>query len=382
MQSKMERSKRSAGVFGKGLALLMVVSTMLSACTVAPGMRMPERAGDAMNGGVQAPQVPFDEINPALIRRLRDDAARSHESAGVELFTASKAYTLGVGDVLQIIVWDHPELAAAQGAQSAAQARPADAPTGFVVDQSGNVQFPYAGDVRAVGLDVEQFRARLVQQLSRVYRNPQVTVRVASFRAKQTYIDGEVRSPGAQSINDKPMTLLEAIGRAGGFSAQADQSRMVLVRDGVSHSLNLSDMLRYKQDPSRIVLKDGDLLRVQSRDESGVFVMGEINKPVTALPMRNGKLTLSDALSQGGSLNAASSDAAKVYVVRGATEHTPRVYRLDASSPVSMVLANQFELQPNDVVYVDSTGLARASRVLIQLLPAINAGLTGIVVAK
>jgi polysaccharide biosynthesis/export protein len=49
---------------------------------------------------------------------------------------------------------------------------------------------------------------------------------------------------------------------------------------------------------------------------------------------------------------------------------------------VSMVLANQFELHPKDVVYVDSTGLARFSRVLSQLLPAINAGLTAAIVTR
>jgi polysaccharide export outer membrane protein len=209
-----------------------------------------------------------------------------------------------------------------------------------------------------------------------VYREPQLTVRVTSYRARQVYLDGEVRTPGAQPINDIPMTLYEAVNRAGGFSASADQSRMVLVRNGVSHRLNLSQMLANQQDPSRIILKGGDVLRVQARDESGVFVMGEINKPATAIPMRNGRLTLSDALSQAGSLNMASSNAAKLYVIRGATEGQPHVYRLDASSPVAMLLANQFELEPQDVLYVDATGLARFSRILTQLLPAINAGLT------
>lgn len=382
MYLKMNGSGRGASALGKGLALVVAASAMLSGCSIAPGMRMENSATVPTGEQSEAMQVPVDVIDASVIRRLRDDASKRHASTATELYAASKAYTLGAGDVLQIVVWDHPELAVATGAQSTAQARPADAPMGFVVDQSGNVQFPYAGDVKAAGSDVAQFREQIVKQLSHVYRNPQVTVRIVSFRAKQMYLDGEVRSPGAQPINDKPMTLFEAISRAGGFSAQADQSRMVLVRDGVSYPLNLAEMLEYKQDPSRIVLKDGDFLRVQSRDDSGVFVMGEINKPATALPMKNGKLSLSDALSQAGSLNPASSDAAKVYVLRAAEEDAPHVYRLDASSPVSMLLANQFQLQPKDIVYVDSTGLARLSRILVQLLPAINAGLTGIVVTK
>jgi polysaccharide export outer membrane protein len=71
-----------------------------------------------------------------------------------------------------------------------------------------------------------------------------------------------------------------------------------------------------------------------------------------------------------------------MYVIRGALSGTPSVYHLDARSPVAMLLANQFELQPKDVVYVDATGLARFSRVLNQLLPMINTGLTAAVVGK
>lgn len=110
--------------------------------------------------------------------------------------------------------------------------------------------------------------------------------------------------------------------------------------------------------------------------------MGEVNRPVTALPMRNGRLTLSEALSQAGSLNATTADAAQLYVIRGSLDAKPHVYRLDASSPVAMVLANQFELEPKDIVYVDGNGLVRFSRVLSLLLPAVNAGLTAAVVTK
>lgn len=354
----------------------------LAGCGVAPGMHMDDTATVPVSAATEPLQVSVSDIDLALIRQLRDEAARKPMPTGAELFAPPRPYTLGAGDVLQIVVWDHPELAAAQGAQGAAQARAADAPLGFVVDEAGHIQFPYAGSIEVAGLSASEVHGQLVQRLSRVYREPQVTVRVASFRAKQVYVDGEVRTPGAQTLNDIPMTLYEAVSRAGGFSPAADQSRMVLVRRGVSHPIDLARLLVNQQDPARIVLEQGDMLRVQSRDESGVFVMGELNRPVTALPMKTGKLTLADALSQAGSLNASSADAAKLYVIRGARDNDPRVYRLDASSPVSMLLASQFDLLPSDVVYVDSTGLARVSRVLAQLLPAINAGLTAAVVTQ
>ncbi|NPT40338.1 sugar ABC transporter substrate-binding protein [Paraburkholderia sp. 1N] len=338
------------------------------------------------NGSEQVPpvemQIPISDINIALIQKMREAETQASTDQIHQLFGKSGPYTLGVGDVLQITVWDHPELTAAQGAQTQTNGHPYDPAAGFVIDNSGNVQIPYAGIVHVVGLRIDQAQQLVYASLVKAFVKPQVTVRVASFRAKQVYVDGEVHVPGGVPINDTPMTLYEAIGRAGGLNPTADQSRMILVRDGVSYRLNLSRILERDQNPSDILLKDGDLLRVPSRDDNGVFVMGEVNKPVTAIPMKSGKLTLSDALSQAGSLNTASADAAQLYVIRGSLGTAPQVFHLDAHSPVSMVLANQFELQPKDVVYVDGNGLVRISRVLSLLLPAINAGLTGAIVAK
>ncbi|RDK00796.1 polysaccharide biosynthesis/export family protein [Paraburkholderia lacunae] len=338
------------------------------------------------SGNSQSPptemQIPITDINVALTEKMRLENAQASAVQLRELVSKPEPYTLGVGDVLQVTVWDHPELATALGAQAQTNTRSYDPAQGFLIDENGNVQLPYAGSVHVAGLRVDQTQHAVYAALSNVFVRPQVTVRVASFRAKQVYVDGEVRAPGAIPINDVPMTLFEAINRAGDFSTTADQSRMILVRDGVSYRLNLSSMLTSDQNPSKILLKSGDLLRVVSRDDNGVFVMGEVNKPVTAVPMKSGKLTLSDAISQAGSLNSASADAAQLYVIRGSSDATPQVFHLDAHSPVAMVLANQFELQPKDVVYVDGNGLVRFGRVLSLLLPAINAGLTGAVLTK
>ncbi|WP_408339374.1 polysaccharide biosynthesis/export family protein [Paraburkholderia metrosideri] len=365
----------------------LLMSTLFSACAVAPGMRMstdaalPIKEADAVSPAEKL-QVPVTEIDLDLIKKLNTQAMQTSEVESRELIGKADAYVLGVGDVLQITVWDHPELASALGTQTQTNNRPNDPAQGFVIDNSGNIQFPYIGDLHVMGLSIAQTRLAVLKSLTKVFIKPQVTVRIASFRSQQVYVDGEIRTPGGVPINDIPMTLYEAINRSGGFNPTADQSRMVLVRNGISYPLNLSKILERGENPSDIILKGGDLLRVVSRDENGAYVMGEVNKPVTAFPMRTGKLTLSDALSQAGSLNTASADAAQLYVVRGTLGSSPKIFHLDARSPLSMVLANQFELQPKDIVYVDGNGLVRFNRVLSLLLPALNAGLTTAIVTK
>jgi polysaccharide export outer membrane protein len=369
------------------LLISVLMSAFLSACAVAPGMRMITPASlpvsdPAAQGASSEVQIPITDINVSLIREMNGASIDGSVDQTLKSSASAGPYTLGAGDVLQITVWDHPELAAATGAQTQTNNRPFDPVQGFVIDNNGDVQLPFSQNIHVAGLRIDQVQQKVYEQLSRVFVKPQITVRIASFRAKQIYVDGEVRTPGAVPINDIPMTLYEAINRAGGFSPTADQGRLILVRDGKSYPLDLTRMLDLDKNPSQIVLKNGDLLRVVSRDDNGVFVMGEVNKPVTAIPMRSGKLTLSDALSQAGSLNTASADAAQLYVIRGSLLSTPKVFHLDARSPVSMILATQFELQPKDVVYVDGNGLVRFSRVLSLLLPAINAGLTTAIVTK
>jgi polysaccharide export outer membrane protein len=365
---------------------ILVTFAMLSACSISPGMRMIQpptlpvsNTDDGKATGAE--QVPITDITLATVQQAQQTMVQGDANELAPLFGDAGPYKLGPGDVLQITVWDHPELAAALG-QPAASTRPSDAALGFLVDHEGNLQFPYVGTLHVAGDTAEQVQRKITADLSKVMVKPQVTVRVASFRASQVYIDGEVRAPGAQSINDIPMTLTEAINRAGGFSPNADQSHVVIVRDDKTYYINVAQMLHNNQNPSKIVLKNGDLLRIEGREDYGVYVMGEVNKPATVLPMRNGKLSLGEAVSQAGSMNQGTADAKSLYVIRGGPGIKPQVWHLDATSPVSMLLANQFELEPKDVVYVDSSGLVRFSRVLNLLLPLVNAGLTAAIVTK
>jgi polysaccharide export outer membrane protein len=341
-----------------------------------------DTGGDYSTEANTQQQIPITDINLTLLRKMNQAQATAPLSPQMlALFGKPTAYKVGPGDVLQIVVWDHPELAAALG-QPAQGVKATDAAPGFLIDENGDVQFPYAGNVHVAGKDVTTIQKELHRRLSNVYQKPEVTVRVASFRAQQVYVDGEVRTPGTQSVNDIPMSLTTAISLSGGLSPNADRSRVVLIRNGVPYQLNLDDLIKRGKNPSDIYMQPGDALRVASREDSGVYVMGEVNKPATILPMRNGSLTLSQAISDSGSFDSNTAAARQLFVIRNSTSETPEVYHLDATSPVSMVLANQFELQPKDVVYVGQGGLVRFNRVLNLLLPAINAAVTGAVLAK
>lgn len=370
------RAKRCA-------AIVLVCSTAVwgAGCTVVPGIRFPD--GSVQEPG-PAPTVPVEmtEIDAAVVNAQANSEAERNRQVAAELAGAPLMYRVGPADVLDVTVWDHPELAQALGAQPSAAARPADAPQGIVVDEDGYIQFPYVGRLKVSGLSTAEIQTRLRTALSEYFRAPQVTVRIASFRARQVFIDGEVHSPGIQQINDVPMALVDAIGRAGGFTSNADLGRLQLIRGSTKYVIDLADLIAHGENPNTMVLRGGDTLRVMARDESGAYVLGEVARPITAIPRQDGSLSLADALSQAGSFNASSSDPRQLYVVRGKNGGRAQVFHLDARSPVAMVMAARFRLKPDDVVYVAPTDLAVASRVLNQLLPAIDAGLTGAVLTK
>jgi polysaccharide export outer membrane protein len=196
-----------------------------------------------------------------------------------------------------------------------------------------------------------------------------VSVRVQSFRSRRVYVEGEVRTPGLQIFTDVPMTLAEAINRAGSINAGGDRSRVSLTRGERTYVLDLPMLQRFGYDASRIPMQSGDIVHVGTRDDTRVYVMGEIARP-SALLMRNGRLTLNEALGDAGGPELNTSQPGQIYVIRNSRGDVPEVFHLNAKNPVALALADRFELQPRDVVYIDPVPLVRWNRVISLILPA------------
>ena len=358
--------------------LTAILALALTGCATGIQFQGNERAG---GGSDAAP--PTEMITEELIAAEKQlHAVQSRQDLSALIVPNPPPYTIGRGDILSIVVWDHPELAAG-GMTAAAAAADNGAPTGnaapppgFVVDHQGRIQFPFAGLLPVEGLTEEQARALLTQKLAKYIANPNVTLRVQSYRSKRVYVDGEVKAPGLQAINDIPMTLLEALNRAGGLLPTADQSRIALERGDTRYSINLRELVQKGINPGSVMLAPGDVVRVHSRDESKVFVSGEVVSP-KALTMHNGRLTLNEALGETGGVSPLSGDARQIYVVRKTPERT-RVFQLDARTSGALAMAEAFELRPKDVVYVAASPLANWNRHLSLLFPGALTSAVGV----
>jgi len=355
---------------------------VLAGCAMAPGISFDEvLSAEARNASSSAtsmdaadvdrpPAGALKEISPELIRAERAGQARGVGEDVKNLFGAPSQYRIGPGDILNIVVWDHPELVL-QPAGSITTDAISGSPVsnGYNVSQNGEIQFPYVGSFAAGGLTEYEVRDGLTKRLSRYLESPKITVRIQSYRNGRVYVDGSVRTPGLQAVNDVPMTLPEAINRAGGLAPDADRSTIALSRGGKTTLINLPQMVQQGVNPNQIMLAAGDMVRVFSQDDAKVYVLGEVMRPA-AQPLRNGRMTLNQALGEAGGVSTTSGNPRQIYVVRAKGEGQPDIYHLDASSPVSYALAEGFELKARDVVYVDPAPLVRWSRVINLILPS------------
>ncbi|WP_230411514.1 polysaccharide biosynthesis/export family protein [Collimonas humicola] len=362
----------------KKTIVLLILSLALGGCALAPGMRFdPQGTVDASDPDSRPVIKP---ITLKLVQQERAERLRQAQASASyyqELLTQPEPYRIGVADVLSIIVWDHPELVVpnltytigASGAEISNVGLAAQTLPGYAVGSDGNVQFPYVGRFKAGGLTELEAQQQLVTLLKKYIRDPQITLRVIGYRSRKVYVDGEVRSAGVKPMTDVPMSLAEALNQAGGISPSGDPSRITLTRGARNYLISIPELAEHGISPSKLILQSEDSLRITPLADNQIVVAGEVRDP-RGVPLRsNGRLTLSDALSQVGGVLAETSDPSAIYVVRAAPEGTmPEVFHLDSKSPVGLALAENFELKAKDVVYVDAPGLVRFSRIMALFL--------------
>ena len=370
-----EPSRDCYGSRWKGLLLAFLSSLVLAACSLSPGAYMgsPDKVSESLQED-GAPAGALKPITPELIRSYAVTDTRMVRAEVEHLFGQAAPYRVGPGDILNIVVWNHPELALTPAGSSttAIVTGVNELGNGYNVGPDGNIQFPFTGLVQVAGLNEAQIRDRLAQRLSGYINSPQITVRVQAYRSGRIYVDGEVRNPGVLPITDIAMTLPEAINRAGGLTQDADRSSVTLTRDGTPTHIDLPQLTRSQIDPSNILLKNGDLLRVGSRQDSKVYLMGDVYLP-TAHVMHDGNVTLAQALGEAGGVNPQSGNPHQVYVIRRGPNGEPELFHLDAGRPAAYVLAADFPLKPRDIVFVDPAPVVRWNRVISNLLPSYDA---------
>jgi polysaccharide export outer membrane protein len=155
---------------------------------------------------------------------------------------------LGIGDTVDVDVYRH-----------------ADLKRSLRIDENGKIDYPLIGNIQVAGLSVTTFKNKLRDELSKFIVDPQVTVAIRGMHAQKVYVLGEVTKPGIFTI-EEPMTALEAISQAGGFTTDAKDQSVMLIRGDKTNpqlvKLDLESVLKKANLGENIELRGGDVLYV------------------------------------------------------------------------------------------------------------------------
>jgi polysaccharide export outer membrane protein len=162
-------------------------------------------------------------------------------------------YHLAAGDKLRIDVYKDAQLS------QSVQVRP-----------DGKITLPLVGDVAAAGRTPLELRDAISGVLKDYITNPVVTVIVVEATAPPVpvvYITGEVNKPGALSLTIGPMSVLQALAMAGGFTDFANRKDIRILRKGKDGmetlKFNYKDALNEGNKREPLLLQAGDTVIVK-----------------------------------------------------------------------------------------------------------------------
>jgi len=252
--------------------------------------------------------------------------------------SAPSSYIIGPPDVLQINVFDQPDLGGH-----------------FTVEADGTINFPLVGRIKAGGLNVRQFEDELKKRLADGFlRNPQLTVGVEQFRSQRIFILGEVRSPGTYALTGQ-MRFIEALARAGSALPSASGEALVVRakspqavtgpilpgQDNAAAAEVITVNLREVQTGAlsqNIELHDGDTIFLPQAES--IYVFGEVKNP-GSYGIRPGTSILQALSLAGGTTQFAALNRIKIVRMVGGKRKELKVGLADFVKPGDTIIVPQ-----------------------------------------
>jgi len=264
--------------------------------------------------------------------------------------TAPKDYLIGIGDVLTVSVWAHPELA-----------------RDVEVDRNGNIQLPPVGEIKAAGLTSRALSDRIADRLATYLRQGSATVDVIvkEYVSMGVFVSGAVVRPGRYGAAVLP-GLYDIINLAGGALVNGDLSRVTIIRrrgNGPRQlTVDVASAMRDGTEMNLPELRPGDTVIVPTSislvggagNGQGCGVLGAVRQ--AGLYPVGPDEDLWEALAlAGGPTNEGNLANVRVLTT---DSHGPGVVLVNLQETLQHGNKRPYMVKPGDIIFVDQRGVS------------------------
>ncbi len=183
--------------------------------------------------------------------------------------TGEREYYIDVGDVLDISVWQIPDLSKSE----------------VIVRPDGKISYPLIGDIRTQGLTLTAVDNIITEKLKTYVKAPEVSIMIRRFgeQANKIVILGEIFGPGVYKFSGPP-TITEVIASAGGYTKYAVLNSIMVIRGDVRSNpevtrVNFAQIIKSGRLSENISLKPNDIIYVPKSFIGNINAFLEIFQP-------------------------------------------------------------------------------------------------------
>ncbi len=380
--------------------MAVALSGVLAGCS-----SIPTSGPSASQIGKAAAQVGSDGIQ---VVDVTNDIARQlyaeRESGTFSTLLGSQAafnQRLGIGDTVQISIWEAPPatlFGASGGRDDAKGAGSGAAPVTVLPEQmingDGAINVPFVGQVKAVGLSPLQLQNAIVGRLKNIAHDPQVLVRLSNNATSYVTVVGDVANSSRLPLTAHGERVLDILAESGGVKQPVDKMTIQVTRGDRVVSMPLQAVIR---DPRQNVpLHAGDVVTALFQPYS-FMAMGATGKN-DEIGFEAQGITLAQAIARSGGLQDSRSDAQGVFIFRledakalpwlnkpvktTADGKVPVVYRVNLRDPNAFFVAQNFMMDNKDILYVSNAPVAELQKFVNVVFSVAYPVLTGYQVTR
>jgi polysaccharide biosynthesis/export protein len=365
----------------------------LSACSSlpqsGPSTKSIQQEYDKAPNGIQ-----LIEVTPQIVRTL-SLAKQSQGFSGAfgSSATSSQETLVGVGDILEVTIWEAPPATlynsadlSGRGAVVGGGSRSTTLPE-QTVGAEGKINVPFTGQILVNGRTSNQIEALIVDRLKGKANQPQVLVRILRNNSSAATVVGEVTTNLRFPLTARGEKLLDALAAAGGSKQAVNKTTVQITRGTTTVAMSLDSVIRDAQH--NIKLLSGDIITAAYQPLS-FTALGATGKN-DELNFEAQGITLAQALARAGGLQDARADAQGIFIFRLENANAlawsktvtptsegkiPVIYRIDLKDPASFFVAQSFAVENKDILYVSNAPAADwqkfANLIYTIFLPAVS----------